>query len=101
MALFSAELYQAWEDVDLDGAQWHIPKSRTGAAMDIPLAPVVVAWFRELRTLAGSSTDPLPAHSRSCADRHGGHTHLNNDTLRETTRWHPAQADFSNQAYRF
>ena len=38
-----AELCQAqWADVDLDGGQWHIPKSKTGAAMDIPLAPVVV-----------------------------------------------------------
>lgn len=79
----SAERYQAkWEDLDLDGAQWHIPKSKTGAAMDIPLAPVVVDWFRELRTLAGSSAYVLPAHSRSRAARHGGDTHLNKDTPR-------------------
>jgi integrase len=51
--------------------------------MDIPLAPVVVDWFRELRTLAGSSAFVLPAHSRSRAARHGGDTHLNKDTLRE------------------
>jgi integrase len=83
-AVRSAELYQAkWADVDLDGAQWHIPKSKTGAAMDIPLAPVVVDWFRELRTLAGNSAYVLPAHSRSRAARHGGDTHLNKDTLRE------------------
>lgn len=69
--------------MDLDGAQWHIPKSKTGAAMDIPLAPVVVDWFRDLRTLAGSSAYVLPAHSRSRAARHGGDTHLNKDTLRE------------------
>jgi integrase len=67
-AVRSAELYQAkWADVGLDGAQWHIPKSKTGAAMDIPLAPVVVDWFRELRTLAGSSAYVLPGHSRSRA----------------------------------
>lgn len=83
-AVRSAELYQAkWADMDLDGAQWHIPKSKTGAAMDIPLAPVVVDWFRELRTLAGNSAYVLPAHSRSRAARHGGDTHLNKDTLRE------------------
>lgn len=42
-AVRSAELYHAkWADVDLGGAQWHIPKNKTGAAMDIPLAPVVV-----------------------------------------------------------
>ena len=80
----SAELYQAkWADVDLDGAQWHIPKSKTGAAMDIPLALVVVDWFRELRSLAGSPAHVLPAHSRSRAARHGGDTYLNKDTLRE------------------
>jgi integrase len=86
-AVRSAELYQAkWADVDLDGAQWRIPKSKTGAAMDIPQAPVVADWFRELRTLAGSSAYVLPAHSRSRAARHGGDTHLNKDTLREATR---------------
>ncbi|WP_295641713.1 site-specific integrase [uncultured Methylibium sp.] len=83
-AVRSAEIYQAkWVDVDLDGAQWHIPKSKTGAAMDIPLAPGVVDWFKELRTLAGESAYVLPAHSRSRAARHGGDTHLNKDTLRE------------------
>jgi integrase len=83
-AVRSAELYQAkWADVDLDGAQWHIPKSKTGAAMDIPLAPMVVDWYRELRALAGNSAFVLPAHSRSRAARHGGDTHLNKDTLRE------------------
>lgn len=49
--------------MDLDGAQWHIPKSKTGAAMDVP---------------------PL----RSRAARHGGGTHLNKDTLRESTKRH-------------
>jgi integrase len=86
-AVRSAELYQArWADVDLDGGQWHIPKSKTGAAMDIPLATVVVDWFRELRTLVGSSAYVLLAHSRSRAARHGGDTHLKKDTLREATR---------------
>lgn len=54
-AVRSAAPYQAkWADVDLEGAQWHIPKSNTGAARDIPLAPFVVDWFRELQSLAGS-----------------------------------------------
>ena len=51
--------------------------------MYTPLAPVVVDWFRQLQTLAGSSAFVLPAHSRSHAARHGGDTHLNKDTLRE------------------
>jgi hypothetical protein len=33
--------------VDLESAQWP-PKGKAGAAMDIPLAAVVVDWFREL-----------------------------------------------------
>lgn len=57
-AVRGAELYQAkWADLDLDGTQWHIPKSKTGAAMDIPQAPVVVDWFRELRALAGAAPE--------------------------------------------
>lgn len=80
----SADLYQAqWVDVNLDGAQRHILKSNTCVAMDIPLAPAVVDWFRELLTLAGSSACVPPAHLRSRAARHGGDTHLNKDTLRE------------------
>jgi integrase len=83
-AVRSAELYQArWEHVDLDEAQWHIPKSKTGAAMDIPLAPIVVDWFKELRTLAGESAFVLPAHSRGRAARQGGDTHVSKDTIRE------------------
>ena len=66
----SAELYQAqWVDVNLDGAQRHILKSNTCVAMDNPLAPIVVDWFRELHTLAGNSAYVLPAHSRSRAAR--------------------------------
>ena len=59
-AVRSAELYQArWEHVDLNQAQWHIPKSKTGAAMGIPLAPIVVDA------------------------RQGGDTHDSKDTIRE------------------
>ncbi|MFZ1245711.1 MAG: integrase family protein, partial [Azonexus sp.] len=53
-AVRSAELYKAkWENVHLEEVRWRIPKSKTGPAMDIPLAPVVVGWFRELREMAG------------------------------------------------
>ena len=83
-AVRSAELYQArWDDVHLDEASWHIPKSKTGAAIDIPLAPVVVDWLRELRELAGESPYVLPAHSRGRAERQGGDTHVSKDTIRE------------------
>lgn len=83
-AVRSAELYKAkWEHVDLDEARWHIPKSKTGTAMDIPLAPIVVGWFKELRELAGASAYVLPAHSRGRAARQGGDTHVSKDTIRE------------------
>ena len=83
-AVQSAELYQArWEHVDVGEARWRIPKSKTGAAMDIPLAPIVVRWFKELRALAGGSPFVLPAHSRGRAARQGGDTHVSKDTIRE------------------
>ena len=83
-AVRSAELYKAmWEDVHLDEARWHIPTSKTGAAIDIPLAPTVVDWFKELRELAGESAYVLPAHSRGRAARRGGDTHVSKDTIRE------------------
>ena len=71
-AIRGAEFYHAkWADVNLDARQSHFPKRKTGAAMDIPLAPAVVEGFRELHTLAGSSACVLPAHSRSRAARRG------------------------------
>ncbi len=83
-AVRSAEMYKAeWVHVDLDEARWHIPKSKTGTAMDIPLAPIVVDWFKKLREVAGESAYLLPAHSRGRAARQGGDTHVSKDTLRE------------------
>ncbi len=50
-----------WEEFDLDGstpqgAVWHLPASRTktAAALDIPLVPEAVGWLRELRTVGRS-----------------------------------------------
>ena len=83
-AVRSAELYIAkWEHIDLAEARWHIPKSKTGTAMDIPLAPIVLGWFKELREMAGASAYVLPAHSRGRAARQGGDTHVSKDTIRE------------------
>jgi hypothetical protein len=76
----NAGRYQAkWTDADLDGAQWQIPKNRTGAEMDISPAPILVDWYREFQTLAGDSGDVLPAHSRSQVACQHGDTHLNKD----------------------
>jgi integrase len=52
-----------WEEFDLDGAVWHLPgeRTKTGAAVDIPLAGVTVEWLRELQRLAGGSAWVFPA----------------------------------------
>ncbi|BDI05921.1 hypothetical protein CATMQ487_28910 [Sphaerotilus microaerophilus] len=77
-----AELFTArWEDVHLDEARWHIPASKTGTSMDVPLAPAVVDWFRELRTLASQSDFVLPARASSRAKRNGGDTYLGKGTV--------------------
>jgi integrase len=78
------ELYTARrEDLHLDEARWHIPASKTGAEMDIPLAPIVVEWFQRLLVLAGSSQYVLPARLGSRRDRFNGDTHVSKDAIRE------------------
>jgi integrase len=80
-----SELFTAkWADVHLDEARWHIPASKTGPAMDLPLVPVVVDWFSELRGYVSGSDYVLPARARSRAQRNGGDTHVNKDTVRES-----------------
>jgi integrase len=79
-----SELYTAqWKDVHMDEARWHIPASKTGPAMDVPLAPVLVEWFKELRPYAHQSVYVLPARAHSRAERNGGDTHVGKDTVRE------------------
>ena len=81
----SVEFYTAkWEDVHLGEARWHIPASKTGPAMDLPLAPSVVGWFEELRALAGSSAYVLPARRRARVHRQNGDAHVSKDTIRES-----------------
>jgi integrase len=80
-----SELFTAkWKDVHLDEARWHIPASKTGPAMDVPLAPVLVDWFNELRAYVSRSDYVLPARARSRAERNGGDTHVSKDTVRES-----------------
>lgn len=62
-----SELVQARKDeLDLDEAVWHLPaeRTKTGAAIDIPLAPPVVQWLRELLVFSGRSEYLLPARNR-------------------------------------
>ncbi|ONN65036.1 site-specific integrase [Herbaspirillum sp. VT-16-41] len=80
----SAELFMAKrEDVYLEEKRWHIPESKTGPAMDIPLADVVVDWFKTMFELGGNSGYVLPARSDSRIKKHGGDAHLSKDALRE------------------
>ncbi|EPD41516.1 MULTISPECIES: tyrosine-type recombinase/integrase [Delftia] len=80
-----SELFTAkWSDVYLDEARWHIPASKTGPAMDVPLAPMLISWFKELCTFVSGSDYVLPARARSRAERNGGDTHLSKDTVRES-----------------
>jgi integrase len=64
------------EHVFFDDARWHIPKSKTGPEMDIPLAPTVVGWFRQLDALAGESAYVLPARLRTRFERFEGDAHV-------------------------
>ncbi|MGT2471539.1 tyrosine-type recombinase/integrase [Paraburkholderia terrae] len=79
-----SELYTALrENVHLAEGRWHIPKSKTGPEMDIPLAPIVVEWFERLVELAGTSDYLLPARLSNRLDRHHGDTHVSKDAIRE------------------
>ncbi len=79
-----SELYTALrEDVFMKEARWHIPLSKTGPAMDIPLAPCVVDWFKKLFELAGNSIYVLPARLRTRFERYDGDIHVSKDAVRE------------------
>ena len=82
-----SELYSAkWDDVHIEDGRWHIPASKTGSAIDIPLAPVVCDWFRELKAqaeqaLIGESGYVLPARKRTRIKNTGGDTHVSKDVI--------------------
>jgi integrase len=79
-----SELFTALrEHVFIKEKRWHIPESKTGPAMDIPLAPIVVEWFEQLFVLAGRSVYVLPARLRTRFDRFDGDAHVSKDAIRE------------------
>jgi integrase len=70
LAVRKGELIGArWDEFDLDDGVWHLPaeRTKTNAAISIPLSKVVVDWFRELKKLSCSSDWVLPA--RKMQDR--------------------------------
>lgn len=80
------ELFAArWDELDLEGATddgpvWHLPavRSKTGAAQDIPLSPIVVGWLRTAKEFAVNSEWVFPARRRDSRGRYG---HVGMDTL--------------------
>lgn len=67
-----------WREFDFDNQLWHIPKerSKTGAAITIPLPPATITWFQELQARAGGSEFVFP--SRRTSKRRG---YISSDTL--------------------
>lgn len=80
----ASELFTAMRnDVHLEEARWHIPKSKTGPAIDIPLSPSAVEWFKVLFELAGNSAYVLPARRFTRIRRFNGDANVSKDALRE------------------
>jgi integrase len=78
-------LAATWNEFDLDGATdrgplWRLPEERTktGSALEIPLAPSIVELLRALHTLALGSKYVFPARRRDAKARY---EHVGIDTL--------------------
>ncbi len=97
LAVRKEELIAAqWKEFDLDGAVWNLPEERTktSAAIDIPLPAVAVDTLRELHRLACGSAYVFPA--RKMQSRMIPHIDLN--TLNAAIAKHikPIMADVQN-----
>lgn len=67
-----------WGEFDLDSVIWHIPqeRSKTGAAITVPLPKISVDWFKELQIRACGSEYVFP--SRRASKRR---EYISDDTL--------------------
>jgi len=70
-------------NVHLEEKRWHIPKTKTGNAIDIPLSKAVTEWFETLIDVAGNSDYVLPARSRARMARYDGDAAVSKDAMRE------------------
>lgn len=64
LAVRKSELIGAsWKEFDLEAGVWHLPATRTKteAAITIPLSKTVLGWFSELKRLSCGSEWVLPA----------------------------------------
>lgn len=68
-----------WAEFDLDAGVWTLPaeRTKTSAALRIPLAPAVVAWLRELHVFAAGSEYVFPQRRRGSKR----FPHMSGDTL--------------------
>lgn len=70
LAVRKGELIGArWVEFNLDAGVWNLPaeRTKTGAAISIPLSHTVVGWFKQLKQLSFASDWVLPA--RKMQDR--------------------------------
>lgn len=67
-----------WEEFDFTKQVWSLPveRSKTGVAIDIPLADSIIPWFKELHVRACGSPYVFP--SRRASKRRG---YISDDTL--------------------
>lgn len=64
LAVRKSELIGAsWKEFDLEAGVWHLPaiRTKTEAAITIPLSTPVLGWFKELKRLSCGSEWVLPA----------------------------------------
>jgi integrase len=97
LAVRKEELVSApWSEFDLDGGVWHLPEERTktSAAIDIPLPPLAVETLRELHRLACGSAYVFPARKM----QHRMIPHIDLNTLNAALSKHikPKLADIPN-----
>jgi len=80
-------LSSKWSEFDLDKGVWLLRPSRTKmkSAIDIPLAPSVVEWLKELKVFACGSDHLFPArrliHMKGGVPRKNRFEHVSPDTL--------------------
>lgn len=80
LAVRKQELTAArWDEFDLDAAVWHLPavRTKTGAAIAIPLPAVAVEWLHDLKRMAGGSPYVFPARKM----QHRMIPHIHENTL--------------------
>jgi integrase len=76
-----------WEEFDLEQRLWRLRPSRTktGAAIDIPLAEPVLEWLRELKVFSCGDEHLFPArrriHKKNGMPRRNRFDHVSPDTL--------------------